>query len=167
MTTLLEVITAAVHGDERLMVREDARQVILAARECLDGGDAELYASCHVPAVQAVITNLLPTCTGRARQSSLTMTAVDHARALLDGTHVSQSYPARRRLRILLYSAHRLLVLSQPTPRRRLRRRRRHLAPPGPGGRPAAARNQTGTPTPGCPALPADPPHPALKRVGR
>ncbi|MGW2027651.1 hypothetical protein [Streptomyces decoyicus] len=64
MTTLLEAVTAAVHGDERQMLREDARQVILAARECLNGGHAAIYASLHVPAVEAVIANLLPVCTG-------------------------------------------------------------------------------------------------------
>lgn len=128
MTTLLEAITAAVYGDERQMVREDARQVILAARECLDDGSAAIYASFHVPGVEAVIANLLPVCTGRAGQSSVALAVVDHASALVDGTHVSQSYPARRRLRLLLHSAHRLLVISQTTPRRRLRWRRRRLA---------------------------------------
>ncbi|MEU8911762.1 hypothetical protein [Streptomyces nigrescens] len=127
MTTLLEAITAAVHGDERQTVREDARQVILAARACLNGGNTAIYASLHVPAVEAVIANLLPVCTGRARQSSVALAVVDHASALVDGTHVSQSYPARRRLRVLLHSAHRLLVISQTTPRRRLRWRRRLL----------------------------------------
>ncbi|MEV7383861.1 hypothetical protein [Streptomyces lydicus] len=125
MTTLLEAVTAAVHGDERQTLREDARQVILAARACLNGGDAAIYASLHVPAVEAVIANLLPACMGRARQSSVVLAVVEHARALVDGTHVSQSYPAQRRLRLLLHSAHRLLVISQATPRRRLRWRRR------------------------------------------
>ncbi|MFJ9416702.1 hypothetical protein ACIRPT_21270 [Streptomyces sp. NPDC101227] len=126
MTTLLEAISTAVHGDERRMVHEDARQVILAARKCLNGDNAGLYASFHVSAVEAVIANLLPACMGRTRQCSVAMAVVDHARALLDGTHVSQSYPAQRRLRILFHSAHRLLVISQATPRRR-QRWRRHL----------------------------------------
>lgn len=169
MTTLLEAITIAVHGDERQMVREDARQVVLAARACLDGAAAGIFASSHVPAVEAVIANLVPACTRRTRRSLVAFAVVKHARSLIDGTHASHSYPARRRLRILLYSAHRLFVLSQPTPRRHLRRRRRHLAPPGSGGRSAAPRNQTGTPTPGCPATdrPATPCPEAGRPVAR
>ncbi|MEU9120580.1 hypothetical protein AB0C96_12085 [Streptomyces sp. NPDC048506] len=165
MTTLFEAITAAVHGDERQMVREDARQVILAARECLDGGDAWLYASTHVPAVEAVIANLLPICTGRARQSSVAMQTVDHARALRDGHHVSQTYPAQRRLRVLLHSAHRLLVISQATPRRRHRWRRRINS----SWRRWTAGNREEhrpEPTAGCSELLAGPPHPALVRDG-
>ncbi|WP_216849110.1 hypothetical protein [Streptomyces sp. TM32] len=122
---MLDAITAAVHGDEHQVVREDARQVILAARECLAGDDADLYASLHVPAVEALITNLLPTCTKRAIRSPLAIAVVDHARALVDGTHVSQNYPARQRLRVLNHSAHRLLVISQTMPRRRRWRRQR------------------------------------------
>ncbi|MFG2865489.1 hypothetical protein [Streptomyces sioyaensis] len=167
MTTLLEAITAAVHGDERQMVREDARQVILAARECLDGGDAEPYAGSHVPAVEAVIANLLPACGGRAKQSSLAVAVVDHARALLDGDHVSRSYPARQRLRVLLHSANRLLVISQTTPSRRLPRRRRRLDSSWHRWTAGGHEGQTGTPTPWCRALLAGPPLPALKRVGR
>ncbi|MEV7384380.1 hypothetical protein [Streptomyces lydicus] len=126
-TTLLESITAAVHGDELQVVREDARQVILAARGCLDGGDSTHHARLHMPAVEAVIANLLPTCTRLARQSSLALAVVDHARALIDDTHASHGYPSRQRLRVLLHCAHRLLVISQATPRLRPQSHRRRL----------------------------------------
>ncbi|WP_200884794.1 hypothetical protein [Streptomyces noursei] len=166
MITLLDAATTAVHGNERQVVREDARQVIFAARECLDGGDM-WSASFHVPAVEAVIANLLPICTGRTRQSSLATAVVDHARALVDGAHVSQGYPAQWRLRVLLHSAYRLLVISQATPRRLLRWRRRLLLSCWHGRTSGGNENQTGIPTPRCSPLLAGPQQPALKRVGR
>ncbi|MER7986473.1 hypothetical protein ABTY53_12850 [Streptomyces noursei] len=160
MTTLLDAITAPVHGNERQVVREDARQVIFAARECLNSGDT-WSASFHVPAVEAVIANLLPICTGRARQSPLATAVVDHARALIDGAHVSQSYPAQWRLRVLLHSAYRLLAICQATPHRLLRWRRRPFLPYGPGRSEEPNRHRR------CPALLAGLQQPALKRVGR
>ncbi|MEU5307018.1 hypothetical protein ACH4YO_41945 [Streptomyces noursei] len=43
-------------------------------------------------------------------------TVVELAHDLIGGTHPSQSYPARQRLRILLYSARRLLALTRAGP---------------------------------------------------
>lgn len=124
--TLLEVVSAAVWGDEPgddlAILREDARQVILTARAALSRPDAENPAAVNVPRVEAVITNLLPHCEARlvpTRANATAKAIVAHARELVSGTHTSRNYPARRRLRILLYSASRLLARTRagpPTP---------------------------------------------------
>ncbi|AEW95182.1 hypothetical protein SCATT_28110 [Streptantibioticus cattleyicolor NRRL 8057 = DSM 46488] len=121
--TLLEAITAALWadepGDELAILREDARQVILDARASLSRPDAEDLVGLNVPRVEAVITNLLPHCQARlgvSRSNATARTVVEHAHDLIGGTHTSRNYPARRRLRILLYSASRLLALTRAGP---------------------------------------------------
>lgn len=121
--TLLEVVSAAVWGDEPgddlAILREDARQVILTARAALCRPDAESPAAVNVPGVEAVITNLLPHCEACLVPTQANATAkavVAHARELVSGTHTSRNYPARRRLRILLYSAGRLFALTRAGP---------------------------------------------------
>ncbi|WP_414170791.1 hypothetical protein ACMATS_25225 [Streptoverticillium reticulum] len=121
--TLLEAITAAVWGDEPgdelAILREEARQVILDARASLNRPDAENLVGLDVPRVEAVITNLLPYCQAHLNASSANTTAksvVEHAHDLISGTHASRNYTARRRLRILLYSASRLLALTRAGP---------------------------------------------------
>ncbi|PNE43493.1 hypothetical protein [Streptomyces noursei] len=121
--TLLETITAAVWGDEPgdelAILCEDAHQVILDARASLNCPDAENTAGSNVSRVEAVITNLLPYAQAHLDSSSANTTArtvVEHAHDLVSGTHASWDYPARRRLRILLYSASRLLALTRAGP---------------------------------------------------
>ncbi|WP_245689492.1 hypothetical protein [Streptomyces chattanoogensis] len=121
--TLLEAITAAVWGDEPgdelAILREDAEQVIRDARASLNHPDAKNPAGMNVPRVEAVIANLLPYCQAHldpSRANTVARTVVEHAHDLVSGTHSSWCYPARRRLRILLYSASRLLALTRAGP---------------------------------------------------
>jgi hypothetical protein len=121
--TLLDTITAAVWGDapgdELAILREDAEQVILNARGSLNRPDTENSVGVNVPRVEAVITRLLPYCQAHLDPAGANTTArsvVEHAHDLIGGAHPSQSYSARQRLRILLYSVRRLLALTRAGP---------------------------------------------------
>ncbi|MFF7705432.1 hypothetical protein [Streptomyces lydicus] len=105
---LLEHTASAERGAELKLVRKDAYHVLRDARECLAGGNGAQY---HVPRLEAVIANLLPHCTDASPTNVVTHVAIDHARNLIGGDHPSHSYPARQRLRVLLYSAGRLMTI--------------------------------------------------------
>ncbi|MFD3422415.1 hypothetical protein [Streptomyces decoyicus] len=113
--TLLERTAAGERGDDLEIVREDARQVMRAARACLGDEGRSAYAAFHVPRLEAVIANLLPYSSARVQHAGPANVVVRaiaaHSRDLISGAHSSRSYPAHRRLRLLLYSAGRLMTI--------------------------------------------------------
>ncbi|MEU5239779.1 hypothetical protein ACH4UR_25000 [Streptomyces lydicus] len=105
---LLEHIASTECGAELKTVREDAGQVLREARVSLAGDHGAHY---HVPRVESVIGNLLPHCADVSPANVVARAVTTHARNLISDAHPSQSYPARHRLRVLLYSAGRLMTI--------------------------------------------------------
>ncbi|MGG2459348.1 hypothetical protein ACO0M4_05915 [Streptomyces sp. RGM 3693] len=101
--TVLERAAAAADGNELDVLRQDAHQVITAARQYLADPCLPEY-EMHVLKVEAIIGNLLSSLEG-ADNGPARCAVIAFARGLVRGEHHSRGYPPHRRLRILLNSA--------------------------------------------------------------